>query len=741
MAQWQELLRLDSALQGQVSQLYNGKFPREIRHYLSAWIESQNWDLAAVNEDEAGTCFYALVEFLEEQWNRSVQENNILQGPDFRGFSNYLQTHFLEMPLKLAVILSECLKEEKKILASASEAQGCGRPAVEQTGRELDNKVEELKRKTLEVKKEIKSLEALYGNLDFIQINWQRGVEQHVGLAESRAFVEDECWKQTNFIVQTKKMVLQQIRNIIHLAKETVGSLTGVELPEWRHRQQMACIGSPVDTSLDHLQKWFTTVAEVLQQVHQELQKLQDQSNKYNITNASDLPGLSEIKKLTLSLYKELLGSALVVEKQPIMFSLPHRPLILKTGVRFSLTLRFLANLPEFKCRLKVKAVFDKDVEEVKTIIGFRRFDFTTVNSKVMDVDAQGGDLVAEFENMSLGESVKVRKKGPSQSRLGVTEELHVIKFVMEFQHDGLEFDIEASSLPVVVVSSTNQIPSAWASVMWSSMLSTSEPRNLSLFVKPPPLSWQQLSQALSWQFLSVGQKELNKDQLSMLKDKIVDDPADLVDWHKFSKVDSTWIWIDGILDLIKKHLMDFWRQGYIMGFVSRKKSESLLKKKQTGTFLIRFSESIKDGAITFSWVDHSNGDAYVHAVEPYTKTELSSYTLPHIVYNYSLKGENSVMKNPLTYLYPDIHKDTAFEHYYTSTKMSKPISKDGYVLRRTNCLSDNPTPPPSPPQEMLDMDMDTDADTCVQNAIERIENQQRLQELFPQLSPAFYTS
>ena len=99
------------------------------------------------------------------------------------------------------------------------------------------------------------------------------------------------------------------------------------------------------------------------------------------------------------------------------------------------------------------------------------------------------------------------------QSRLGVTEELHVIKFVMEFQHEGLEFNIEvsvcsiaehinirlgdgsvgsllngllllwvqASSLPLVVVSSTNQIPSAWASVMWSSMLSTGEPRvNLS---------------------------------------------------------------------------------------------------------------------------------------------------------------------------------------------------------------------------------------------------------------------
>lgn len=36
---------------------------------------------------------------------------------------------------------------------------------------------------------------------------------------------------------------------------------------------------------------------------------------------------------------------------------------------------------------------------------------------------------------------------------------------------------VQASTLPVVVVSSTNQVVGAWASVMWSNMLSTSDPR------------------------------------------------------------------------------------------------------------------------------------------------------------------------------------------------------------------------------------------------------------------------
>lgn len=39
------------------------------------------------------------------------------------------------------------------------------------------------------------------------------------------------------------------------------------------------------------------------------------------------------------------------------------------------------------------------------------------------------------------------------------------------------------------------------------------------------------------------------------------------------------------------------------MGFVSKSKEKSLLKRKQRGTFLLRFSESVI-GAITFSWVE-----------------------------------------------------------------------------------------------------------------------------------------
>uniref|UniRef100_A0A3Q3IKN5 SH2 domain-containing protein n=1 Tax=Monopterus albus TaxID=43700 RepID=A0A3Q3IKN5_MONAL len=288
-----------------------------------------------------------------------------------------------------------------------------------------------------------------------------------------------------------------------------------------------------------------------------------------------------------------------------------------------------------------------------------------------------------------------------------VTEELYIIKFVTVFEHAGLKCNIEASSLPVVVISSTSQVSSAWASVMWCNMLSTSEPWNLSLFVNPPPLHWEKLSQVLSWQFLSVGQRELDENQLSMLKDKIVDDPDGFVQWSKFSKNESTWMWIDGILDLIKRHLVDLWRDGYIMGFVSRERARVLLQERQNGTFLLRFSESSKDGAITFSWVDRSNGETYVHAVEPRTKKELLAMSLPDLIYLYSFRAAGQMIRSPLLYLYPDIPKDDAFGRYYTVSEMSK--NANGLLPIIITSVSEYPTPPPSPPMEM-NMDIDTDA-------------------------------
>lgn len=42
----------------------------------------------------------------------------------------------------------------------------------------------------------------------------------------------------------------------------------------------------------------------------------------------------------------------------------------------------------------------------------------------------------------------------------------------------------------------------------------------------------------------------------------------------------------------------------YIMGFISKERERAILSPKPPGTFLLRFSESSKEGGITFTWVE-----------------------------------------------------------------------------------------------------------------------------------------
>lgn len=47
------------------------------------------------------------------------------------------------------------------------------------------------------------------------------------------------------------------------------------------------------------------------------------------------------------------------------------------------------------------------------------------------------------------------------------------------------------------------------------------------------------------------------------------------------------------------------------MGFVSKEMERTLLKDREPGTFLLRFSESHL-GGITFTWVEHNdNGEVF----------------------------------------------------------------------------------------------------------------------------------
>ncbi|GCB72674.1 hypothetical protein scyTo_0006417 [Scyliorhinus torazame] len=497
------------------------------------------------------------------------------------------------------------------------------------------------------------------------------------------------------------KEVLHKITELLNQMDFLMNRQLFEELTEWKRRQQIACIGGPHNTCLDQLKNWFTLFAESLFQVRRQLKKLEELLQK--VTYEGDpmplqRPHLEE--RVNILIYS-FIKSSFVVERQPCMPTHPQRPMVLKTGVQFTVKIRFLVKLPELNYQLKVKATIDK----------YRKFNILGTNSKVMNMEESvNGSLSVEFRHLQLKEQKSSAGTKGNEGPLIVTEELHSINFETQFCHQDLAIDLETSSLPVVVISNVSQLPSGWAAVIWYNML-MNDLKNLALFTSPPTATWSQLSEVLSWQFSSYVGRGLNSDQLNMLAEKLLGQQLSYndchVSWNKFCKENlpnrfSFWLWLDGILELIKKHLLALWIDGYIVGFVSKEKERALLKDKPSGTFLLRFSESSRDGAITFTWVDRSeNGEMKFHSVEPYSKSQLLAVPLPDIIRDYKVMVAENIPENPLQYLYPDIPKDKAFgKHYNNKPKeVSEPTEteKKGYISSRFIPFSEFPNASTAP--------------------------------------------
>ncbi|XP_043965551.1 signal transducer and activator of transcription 1a isoform X4 [Gambusia affinis] len=726
MAQWCQLQMLDSKYLEQVDQLYDDSFPMDIRQYLSRWIESIDWDTVAVQDSLATIRFHDLLAQLDDQHSRFALESNFLQQHNFRKIKRNLQDRFQEDPVTMAMIISRNLKEEQKILACAKEAEQEGEGTVSAMvveKQKLDNKVKELKDKVQFLDQMLKNLEDLQDEYDF-KMNTLKNQNELNGMSAKE--LEKEKFNTARMCIELKQKrhdVVSFLSELLNLTQSLIQDLIDEELPEWKQRQQIACIGGPPNACVDQLQNWFTAVAESLQQVRQHLNKMLELEQKFTYENDPISQKKSHLENRALDLLKNLLSSSLVVERQPCMPTHPQRPLVLKTGVQFTVKLRFLVKLHEFNYQLKVKAVFDKDVTEKK---GFRKFNILGTNTKVMNMEESNGSLAAEFRHLQLKEQ-KLAGNRTNEGPLIVTEELHSLSFESELHLNqsgspGLHIKVEAMAMPLVVISNVCQLPSGWASILWYNMLTT-EPKNLKFFLSPPSAKWSQLSEVLSWQFSSVTKRGLNQEQLNMLADKLLGakaqrNPDGTIPWTKFCKQSANeksfpfWLWIEGILDLIKRHLLSLWNDGCIMGFISKEREKALLSDKCPGTFLLRFSESSKEGAITFTWIEHDVHDKPVyHSVEPYTKKELSAVSLPDIIRTYKVMAVENIPENPLRFLYPDIHKDKAFGKYYPKpSETPEPMDTDvpdirGYM--KTELISVSEVHPSRLQDNMMPMSPD----------------------------------
>ncbi|NWI54746.1 STAT2 protein, partial [Calyptomena viridis] len=370
-------------------------------------------------------------------------------------------------------------------------------------------------------------LEDLQDAFDFcFKVHYQSGEDRNRDPQYARQLQALQAKLQN--LDQRRREVLAQMQQLLGRS-ETLRELLQEELGDWKERQQRSCLGAPTNTNLRQLETWFTGLAQGLFQLRQLLRALSDLQRK--VTYERD-PLVAETPLLEQRLQEQLmhlLKSAFVVEQQPSTPNPCKRPLVLRTGSKFSARARLLVRLHDRNHHMEAKIHIDRSGprhEPPAHPRGFRKFNILTSSSKTLLAgDSPQEGLVCDFQYL-VGASP--RPPGPrgdgsatsSQGPLAVTEELHLITFTLAYGYCGLELELETSTLPFVIISNNNQFSSAWASILWFNMLS-SDPKAQHFFSAPPPAPWPCLAEVLSWQFESVAEQGLSQDHLLMMAKKL----------------------------------------------------------------------------------------------------------------------------------------------------------------------------------------------------------------------------
>ncbi|KAG8129440.1 putative Signal transducer and activator of transcription protein [Naja naja] len=546
MSQWQRIQMLDKVHMDQIDCLYSDDtLPMEVRQYLAYWIEEQNWSQAVELDSSQACClFHTMLASLDDQIGRLAlgEENNanMLLKHNLRRSKLHLWSKYQECPQELAIAIEALLKQERAILSeafSASQASvdsPCDSPVPSTHQHKIEERLMEMHRRVQSLKCSIEQHDDLQDNFDF-------SFRTHEYLEKTTPASEP---------IRTQTIQnLQTMLNKLNFFRQ--------EVSQWQIRQRLVCIGEKYDTSLGHLEEWFTKNAEILFQLLHLLMMLKEMYEK--VTYQTD-PLKDQLPLLVKRLQEQiicLLKSAFVVEVQPKMQVPNKRPLVLRTS--------------------------HKDATDLP---GFRRFNILTSSTKTLMMhEPQKQGLICDFKYITLKEQ-KISgtgkgNKGISEGSLPVTEELHIITFTLDYCYRGIECQLQTSTLPVVIVSNANQISSAWASILWFIMLSR-DTKNQLFFSKPPAATWAQLSTVLSWQFSAATEEGLDKHQLKMLGEKLCGSGVNsqsTITWDQFSKEATTsspeensfsfWTWIDGILLLIQEHLLQLWRKRKELEFLS----------------------------------------------------------------------------------------------------------------------------------------------------------------------------
>lgn len=448
-----------------------------------------------------------------------------------------------------------------------------------------------------------------------------------------------------------------------HLKKlsEIVKS-TFEEIAEWRHLQQRSLCGFKAPQSLDKLQEICETLAELLWKLFQQASQLDNLFHQAFQGNELELKRMDNVKTSARNLMKLFLTKTFIIEKQP--------PQVLKIQTKFGVVVRHLlggklniqTHPPEVTCTL----ISEKQAQGLN--VGNRKSSVSSNNSpvlnnkKTLEFNQVTGKLIGEFKNLSLA---KATRQGGKNKEV-VTEEKSALLFSTQINLGKEIFNISAISVPVVVTVHGNQQCDAEATVFWDNAFADKERK---LFDVPDQVEWPRFAEALNKRWALNNQLPLSPDSIAFLGKKIFPGKMEggmdnaMVTRQLFNRDHmngrsfSFWKWFYGALDVVSRRLLDEWRDERVAGFISKNIAHDMLRGCNSGTFLLRFSET-EIGGISVAYVNtYDGGPCEVFDVAPWTNTHLQMRK-----FSDRLKDLGELVQ-----LFPNIAKDDAFGPYYTN--------------------------------------------------------------------------
>uniref|UniRef100_A0A671TE06 Signal transducer and activator of transcription n=1 Tax=Sinocyclocheilus anshuiensis TaxID=1608454 RepID=A0A671TE06_9TELE len=628
-----------------LNELYPDTFPLDVRHYLAGWIEEQRWENFDVDNMEQEPQARRLLDQMVHLLQEVAQHNpNVVERVKLQHISRNLSV-FQQQPMQLVRTVRDILRKESHLLAQVQIPQdplatnGTPQPAREDGKTDVDKLV----LKVLEIQSCRQTLHQLQEDL-----NWEK--QEMESIQGKRSKLQNRIQQlEYNYSVCAKKR-MQLLQEAV-CALELCQSCLILRIKSWRWEQYRATIGLHFDDNLGPLQTWCEQLLGVNSNLRQELMLVK-----------RDHGGVEQFHTLQESLahlLQTLIQNSLVVDKQP--------PQVIKTQSKFSTTVRYLLGekmAPGKPVLLKAQIITEAQARQ--GVVPNENVGELINSTAILEHNTASKNTCATFRNMSIRKIKRADRKG-SES---VTEEKFALLFTTELTITGCEspYSIQTISLPVVVIVHGSQEINAMATIIWDCAFS--EPNRIP-FIVPERVPWKQMCEALSSKFMSEVQTQQGLDRYNFhfLAQKTFDQPdisEDFsnmpVSWAQFNKEVlpgrnfTFWQWFEGVMDLTKKCLRDYWSEKLIFGFIGKQHLHVILQNKPNGTFLLRFSDS-EIGGITIAYVGPSdNGGRKIQNIQPFTKKDLDSAGL----------GDRIRDINCITHVYPDLPKNEVFKKFFT---------------------------------------------------------------------------